>query len=610
MRLKLSLQLHSPFPPSHHKRLRHRASPCVSQSGWGDLLEGKYEMVLDESTGEMIMVEKGAKKYKLDGQGNIINPPPAAAPAPAAPSPFSAMFAPAPASGFVFGGGEAAAANGFVFGGTPAASGFIFGGAPATPPQQEKRAGAQLCRTAVKRQRTRELRLSGNESGAVFVVGNGDCGQLGLGAGDEDVRDSLVPLRLKVLDSVRVVSLACGGMHTAALTAEGQVWTWGCNDDEVLGRQEEESEPHPVRGALEGAVVTSVSAGDSHMAVLLSTGKVYSWGTYKDSNGYIGYSKALQKAREPTLVPNLPEVKAIACGADHTLAIARDGYSIYTWGCGEKGQLGRDLPWDASVSKEAKKEHLVPTEPLTIRLHDSSGLAVRERLQLALNENLLGAVRRKVEADAAVDLTEACELYLQHRQKLEQADAALEPRLKIRGVYGGAYHSFALTARGNVYAFGLNNMGQLGLGSLEPGHTATPTLVGALEDKRVCHLVGGEHHSLALTEAGEVYAFGRGDSGQLGFVAAAEVPTPRLVDSFDGVAVRQLASGSNQVVCVSRTGDMYAWGFGEMGQLCNGRCSIEPTPSLVEASELRGMAVLAAASGAQHSVLLATERAD
>ncbi len=80
----------------------------------------------------------------------------------------------------------------------------------------------------------------------------------------------------------------------------------------------------------------------------------------------------------------------------------------------------------------------------------------------------------------------------------------------------GAYHSFLVTHTSNVYACGLNNMGQLGLGSLEPGHTGTPTLVTALEGKGVVTLSAGEHHSLALTDDGDVFAFGRADNNQLG----------------------------------------------------------------------------------------------
>ena len=44
-----------------------------SQSGWGDLFADKYEQVLDESTGQWIMVDKNAPKYKLDEKGNVIN---------------------------------------------------------------------------------------------------------------------------------------------------------------------------------------------------------------------------------------------------------------------------------------------------------------------------------------------------------------------------------------------------------------------------------------------------------------------------------------------------------------------------------------------------------
>lgn len=79
------------------------------------------------------------------------------------------------------------------------------------------------------------------------------------------------------------------------------------------------------QGPLEGEEVSSISAGDSHMAALTSSGKVYTWGTYKDSNGYIGYSPSLMKASEPTLVPGLPEMSVVACGADHTIGVSRDG---------------------------------------------------------------------------------------------------------------------------------------------------------------------------------------------------------------------------------------------------------------------------------------------
>ena len=91
-------------------------------------------------------------------------------------------------------------------------------------------------KTAAKKRRVRELRLNGDETGDVMIVGNGDCGQLGLGDGDDDTRDSLVPLVVASLSAQGIVSIACGGMHTVALASNGILLSWGNNDDGALGR--------------------------------------------------------------------------------------------------------------------------------------------------------------------------------------------------------------------------------------------------------------------------------------------------------------------------------------------------------------------------------------
>jgi Regulator of chromosome condensation (RCC1) repeat len=71
-------------------------------------------------------------------------------------------------------------------------------------------------------------------AGFVYVVGSGDFGQLGLG---EDVTERKRAFPLDAFGGSPVVSLACGGMHSAAVTREGAVYTWGVNDDGSLGRE-------------------------------------------------------------------------------------------------------------------------------------------------------------------------------------------------------------------------------------------------------------------------------------------------------------------------------------------------------------------------------------
>ena len=105
--------------------------------------------------------------------------------------------------------------------------------------------------------------------GPIRAWGSSTDGQLG----HRGQRPSLVEIR-GILRQV-----ACGGMHSVALTFDGKLFSWGCNDDDSLGRGGEESECHPVGGALAGAEVAMVTAGDSHTAALTRDGKVYSWGT-------------------------------------------------------------------------------------------------------------------------------------------------------------------------------------------------------------------------------------------------------------------------------------------------------------------------------------------
>ena len=106
--------------------------------------------------------------------------------------------------------------------------------------------------------------------GQVLTVGQGDTGQLGLG---DDVMEKSRPAAVKEISDA--VDAVAGGMHTAVLDKEGQVWTFGCNDEGSLGRLVEEEEDcfQPGRVSLEEKIVM-VSAGDSHTAALSESGQV------------------------------------------------------------------------------------------------------------------------------------------------------------------------------------------------------------------------------------------------------------------------------------------------------------------------------------------------
>jgi len=171
--------------------------------------------------------------------------------------------------------------------------------------------------------------------GNVLVCGTGDTGQLGLG---EDVLERKRPALVENIPNA--VDVCAGGMHCLVLTKNGDVYSFGCNDEGALGRDssEEGSESTPALIDLPGKALC-ISAGDSHSACLLEDGSVYAWGSFRDSHGNMGLTIDGNK-RTPINLLEGTVCCSIASGADHLVILTTAG-KVYTVGCAEQGQLGR-----------------------------------------------------------------------------------------------------------------------------------------------------------------------------------------------------------------------------------------------------------------------------
>jgi regulator of chromosome condensation len=93
--------------------------------------------------------------------------------------------------------------------------------------------------------------------GCTLTLGTGDTGQLGLG---EDILDRTRPALVDI--GAEIVQIAAGGMHTACLSKDGKVYTFGCNDEGALGRSTPEEEDYFKPGVVElDATIVQISAG-------------------------------------------------------------------------------------------------------------------------------------------------------------------------------------------------------------------------------------------------------------------------------------------------------------------------------------------------------------
>ncbi|CAA6664323.1 unnamed protein product [Spirodela intermedia] len=134
---------------------------------------------------------------------------------------------------------------------------------------------------------------------------------------------------------------------------------------------------------------------------------------------------------------------------------------------------------------------------------------------------------------------------------------------------GGA-HTLFLTEKGHVYATGLNNFGQLGI-MIGATHSLAPLKVSSLPEKIIL-ISAGYHHSAAVTENGELYVWGNNSSGQLGLGKRAEsiVSVPTRLDCLAGVCVKNVALGSEHSIAVTDDGNVLSWGAGGFGRLGHG----------------------------------------
>jgi E3 ubiquitin-protein ligase HERC2 len=161
-----------------------------------------------------------------------------------------------------------------------------------------------------------------------------------------------------------VAQVVCRANKTLLLTRDGTVYSWGTCDNLSLGHGDDVTRvfgPRKIE-ALSGIRIVQVDAGDTSCAAVSEEGEVFTWGwggSFWSGNGGLGHGNSATQTR-PALVEGLWErssaavkVASVSVGSAHMLALTKDG-RVFSWGNGEYGRLGN-----------GKNEQLVP-EPVTL----------------------------------------------------------------------------------------------------------------------------------------------------------------------------------------------------------------------------------------------------
>lgn len=133
---------------------------------------------------------------------------------------------------------------------------------------------------------------------------------------------------------------------------------------------------------------------------------------------------------------------------------------------------------------------------------------------------------------------------------------------------------------------------------------------------KICDIQCGYEHFMLLTDIGAVYTWGNGRRLQLGHGDIRNIDIPTQVEALAGIKVIKISSGGWHSLALSEFGDLYAWGWNDIGQLGikenNGSCESYSEPTLVELFDSDGievtMNVIDIACGSRHSAILLEDK--
>lgn len=405
---------------------------------------------------------------------------------------------------------------------------------------------------------------------------------------------------------------------SCASTAEpvpGQLWAFGNNNAAQLGNEtnvesQEPNPPTPVTLPPEAGSVVGAAAGGTHTLVMTSSGKAYAFGynyhgelgnsTYIEGNGPHGWNPV------PALIV-LPgqdgPVVQVAGGGASSFALTESG-QLYGFGANMSGQLGNATNINQITGKANPTPTLVtlpgqvgPVVEVATGLHHT--LVITESGQLySFGGNSLGQLGRETNPEPMK--------WANPTPTLVELPGQDGPVVKIAT---GRESSFAVTESGQLYSFGDNRYGPLGYQAnsgpttdpFENSHQ-TPTLV-PLPDP-VVDVAAGSLHTLALTDKGQLYAFGKNTFGGLGNSTNNQTqeanPTPTLISLPSGAGqIEDFSAGYEDSFVLTSKGRLYSFGwnyFGELGRTTNNK-SLKPNPVPIAVAMPTGAAIEAFGTG-------------
>lgn len=389
-----------------------------------------------------------------------------------------------------------------------------------------------------------------------------------------------VQAKIRTLGGGELEIISAGFDHSLAIDSNGYVWAWGNNNHGQLGRGSiggSEMQPGlpgeaywtPARVNNLSKIV-QVSAGYSHSLAVDASGNVWAWGSNALGQLGQGYNNARDYASPVRVLAGaqggsyLSDIKQASAYESYSVAVTNGG-DVYSWGSNQYGVLGNgEIGSGGSGGTITHKEKVTP-----IRV-------------------LAGA---------------------------QGGGSYLSGIAQVSAGYG---HVLALTESGDVYSWGNNTHGQLGIG-LQQGVVGYPSqgtpvrVVGGAQGgsglSRIKQVSAGLYHSVALSDDGLVYSWGDTQFGELGNGSTVGDLSSRNKHSpvrSNVTGITQISAGGYFTLAKNSDDALIVWGSNNFGQLATGSSGGQLN-SPARATSIAGVNQVAASKGPNYQWGLAVK---
>ncbi|KAL5216893.1 hypothetical protein ABZP36_008294 [Zizania latifolia] len=365
-----------------------------------------------------------------------------------------------------------------------------------------------------------------------------------------------------------------GAGHSIVITTKGEVYSFGANCSGQLGHGDTEDKFKPcLIRSLQGIRITQAAVGSRRTMLVSSTGSVYVFGHDIFGGLEIFGTADVNYTSTPKLVESLKGIFVVqaSIGGYFSAVLSREGW-VYTFSWGHNERLGHG-------------SNLVDVEPRIISAPMLDEVPV---VQIAAGNCYLLMLAYRPTGMSVYSVGCGLGGKLGHGSRNSEGIPHMIAHfqyynIRPMSISAGAWHAAVLSSDGRVLTWGWGHSGCLGHGS--NAHKTLPTVVASLINVKAVHVSAGEYTTFVVTDNGDIYSFGLGESFNLGFqenAAAGEqnFPLPTLVASLAALNEKfvQISPtntwdwlneymGMCHTIALTESGKIYAFGGGIRGQL-------------------------------------------